>query len=532
MSRRLLSVAKIILSALFSFAIASCASLSSNSPAIDYLITGGTVFSGEEGDTGRTLDIGIDDGEIVFVGASNDQIEAKRIIDAKGLIVSPGFIDPHTHALDDLLSEYQNRLDNYLTQGVTTVFTGNDGYGPVNTGETLNAFEKNGVGANVGLFIGHGELRKSVMGLENRPPTLAEMDDMRRQIREAMEHGALGLSAGLYYAPGSFADTNEMIALAAEAAAYGGVYDSHLRDESSYNIGLIAAVEEALIIGRESGAATHIAHIKALGIDVWGESARVIKMIEEARSGDQKVTADQYPWSASGTRISNALIPNWAKEGSKEELFARLRADDLRDRLRGEVAENLRKRGGAQALLIIAGDPKDTGKTLAEAAASRNLDPVGAAIDIVLGGDARVASFNMKDTDIELFMVQPWVMTSSDGTNGHPRKFASYPRKYEVYVNEKKTISLAAFIRRSSGLVADTFKICNRGYLKVGYKADILAFNTETFSANANFSAPRKLSSGVEYLFLNGQPVIDQRELMGVYAGEAVRLSECMHDSD
>lgn len=486
------------------------------------------MYTGAEGHDGEPLDVGIRDNRIVFVGdAEIKGVAADTIIDASGLIVAPGFIDPHTHATDDLLSEIDRQNANYLTQGVTTILTGNDGGGPVEIGAMLSAFEKNGVGVNVGLFVGHNSVRESVIGGADRDPTLQELQRMQALVRDGMAQGAFGLSSGLYYAPGSFAKTEELVELARVAAEFGGVYESHIRDESSYSVGLLSAVEEALRIGEQSGAPVHIAHIKALGVDVWGQSKDVIELIESARRDGRRVTADQYPWSASGTRISSALIPNWAKAGSLEDMRARLRDAALQPKLRLEIEENLRKRGGADALLIVAGDDAWVGKTLKEIADNRGEDAISTAVAVVLEGDARVASFNMQESDIEAFMRQLWVATSSDGTEGHPRKYGSFPRKYRHYVVEKKVMSLGQFIRRSSGLTADIFSICDRGYIRESYAADIVVFDPEKFRETATFSEPKGLSTGVVHLFVNGAPVIFDEKVNEATVGEPLMHQRC-----
>ncbi|MCG8441478.1 MAG: amidohydrolase family protein [Caulobacterales bacterium] len=525
---------RFVLAAAAAAAITGCAADRRAIPndAVDVLIMGGTVFTGAADEGGAVLDVGVRAGAIAFIGdAEASAVAARTRIAAEGLIVAPGFIDPHTHAFDDLMSGDRNQNTNYLTQGVTTVFVGNDGDGPVATGETLQAFAANGVGTNVALFVGHNAVREEVIGLEDRAPTPSELEEMRAAVRRAMEDGALGLSAGLYYVPGAFAETDELIALAEEIAPFGGVYDSHLRDEGSYTIGLLAAVEEAIAIGRESGAGVHIAHIKALGADVWGLSAEVIARVETARASGLSVTADQYPWRASGTRVSNALLPAWAREGEKEDVAARLRDPALETRLKGAMREGLRIRGGPDALLITAGPSAGVdGKTLAEVAAERGVEPIDAAIAIVLEGDARVASFNMDQPDIARFMAQPWVMTSSDGTQGHPRKFASFPRKYAHFVKERETLSLGAFIHRSTGLTAQTFQLCGRGLLKEGHAADIVVFDPDAFADVADFTRPERLSSGVVHLFVNGTAAIADGEPTGALAGTPLRRARCPGD--
>ncbi len=509
--------------------VAACAKEeASHSLSVDFLIANGTVFTGEEGDVGSELDIGIRDDKIVFVGdAQLENVIAETTLDAQSLIVAPGFIDPHTHALADLLSDADNVNANYLTQGVTTVFAGNDGEGPTETAATLRALAANGVGTNAALFVGHNTVRRSVIGGENRAPTEQEPDRMRALVREAMSEGALGLSSGLYYAPGSFAKTQELIELSKVAARHGGVYDSHIRDESSYSIGLLASIEEALEIGRKSGAPVHIAHIKALGVDVWGQSKDVIELIEAAQDSGQRISADQYPWSASGTRVSNALVPNWAKAGSADDMRARLRDPALASRLQSEMEKNLRKRGGAEALLIVDGDDALVGRTLREIALERDQTPVAAATAIVLEGDARVASFNMQESDIETFMKRPWVATSSDGTDGHPRKFGSFPRKYRRYVVERDVLSPSEFIRRSSGFIADVFQLCGRGYIREGFFADIVIFDPETYGEKADFAEPRRMSEGVVYLFVNGALAVDGETVAPITAGAPLKRAQC-----
>ncbi len=314
-----------------------------------------------------------------------------------------------------------------------------------------------------------------------------------------------------------------MVQLAQVAAQHGGLYDSHIRDESSYNVGLLAAIEEAIEIGRRGGLPVHIAHIKALGADVWGESEAVIERIEQANAAGLRVTADQYPWQASGTHLDNALLPRWIKVGTQDEFLARLKDPSLQQRLRDEMSNNLRRRGGAEALLIAAGPiPGAIGKTLGQYAEERGAQPIDTALDMFPQGRTRVISFNMKPMDIENYMRQPWVMTSSDGTHGHPRKYASFPMKYRKYVREKPVISLAEYVYRSSGLVAETFGIINRGHLRVGYFADIGIIDLERYGPRASFESWNVLSEGVEYLLVNGEIAIDGGKLEADNSGRVL----------
>lgn len=490
----------------------------------DYIIENGTVYLGDN-TQGKIVDIAVQGENIVFIGNASRRVKAKAVLDATGLIVAPGFIDPHTHSLIDLQSDDATTRENvnYRTQGVTTVFNGNDGYGSANIAELSQDLMQKGIGTNTAFFVGHGAVRSQVMGDDNRAPTQAELDSMKALINDAMDAGALGLSTGLFYAPGSFSNTDEVVELAKVAAAKGGVYDSHIRDESTYNIGVEAAIEEVLEIGRRADIPVHIAHIKALGVDVWGKSVPIIASIEKAQAEGVKVTADQYPWPASGTRISNALIPRSLKAGGPEKYMARLNDPALQEQLKLDVAENLRRRGGAGAVLITDKSSKWRGKTLEEVASLNEISPVDVAIKIARDGDAKIASFNMNEDDIKNFMRQNWVMTSSDGDQGHPRKYASFPRKYNVYMRGKNIMPIETFLYKSSGLVADTFNICERGYLKLGYKADIVVFNPDTFKAKADFQSPELLSEGVEYLFVNGALAVENGVSKNILAGRPLK---------
>ncbi len=289
---------------------------------VDVLIRRGKVVDGS-GRRPRVLDVGIRGDRIVFVGdAARRGISAARTIQAAGLVVAPGFIDPHTHTLEDLSSPARRANENYLMQGVTTVFTGNDGGGPVRVAETLEAWRRGGIGTNAALLVGHGTVRQQVLGMSDAAPTPGQLARMKELVARAMDEGAFGMSTGLYYAPGSFAKTEEVIELSRVVAARGGVYDTHMRDEDSYSIGLLGSIEETIRIGREAHIPVHISHIKALGTEVWGQSRRAVRLIERARRQGVRVTADQYPYTASGTGLTAALVPRWAEAGGGDELLA------------------------------------------------------------------------------------------------------------------------------------------------------------------------------------------------------------------
>ena len=301
----------------------------------DFLLTGGQVVDGT-GSEARRADIGILGERIAFVGdAAAAHVRAKQTISAAGLIVAPGFIDPHTHADAYLGSPARRNNLNYIMQGVTTVVTGNDGGGPIAIAATLDKWQQQGIGTNVALLTGHGAVRKQVMGMVDADPTPAQLEQMRGYVRKAMQEGAFGMSTGLFYVPGSFAKTEEVIELSKVVAEFGGYYDTHMRDEDSYSIGLLGSIDETLRIGREARLPVHISHIKALGPAVWGKSVDAIARINAARAAGQDVTASQYPYTGSGTSLPASLLPPWAQEGTREQIAARLADPAQRERLLG-----------------------------------------------------------------------------------------------------------------------------------------------------------------------------------------------------
>ncbi|HUF26117.1 MAG TPA: amidohydrolase family protein [Gemmatimonadaceae bacterium] len=508
-------------------ALLTLALAASTSPAqqreVDVLIAGGRVVDGT-GSAPRMADVGIDGDRIVFIGdARASGITAVRRIDATGLVVAPGFIDPHTHSSGDLSDERTKANEHYLLQGVTTVLTGNDGGGPVEIGRALALWEQQGIGTNAALFIGQGSVRREVLGMSDAHPDAAQLDRMRALVAQAMREGAIGLSAGLYYAPGSFATTEEVIELARVAAQHGGVYDTHMRDESSYTIGLLGSIAETIRIGREARIPVNISHIKALGTDVWGKSDSVIALVRAARAEGLRVTADQYPYTASGTGLGAALLPRWAEAGGRDSLRARVADPATRARLVADMRDNLRRRGGPESLLITGGDTALRGRTLGQIASARAQAPIETAIQIILDTNPGVASFNMNELDIERFMIEEWVMTGSDGSAGHPRKFGTYPRKLRMYVREKPLLTLQAFVQRSSSLPAGTFGLTDRGVLREGAFADVIVFDDRTFTDRSTYQEPRLAAMGMRWVFVNGASSIEEGTYTGALGGRALR---------
>lgn len=507
-----------------SLAMAGAPSASS-APAYDTVLKGGTIYTGDA--PPFVGDVAISGDKIVYVGRKAPG-RAGKTINAHNLVVAPGFIDPHTHAGDALLSEnpVARLLLPFLTQGVTTVFIGGDGLGSPNIAKTLGTIEgaaagetRSGYGVNFATYVGFGAVRSAVIGQSDRAPTSDELGQMQTIVANAMCEGAMGLSSGLFYAPQSFAKRDEVTALARIAGSAGGVYDTHLRDESSYSIGLLASIDEALAIGRDASIPLHIAHIKALGVDVQGMAPQVISKIEAAQASGQIVSADQYPWSASGTGLSAALIPRWAQDGGRAAMLDRFANPETRSRMRPEIEDNLRRRGGPAALLITAGPIWAIGKTLKEIAEARATDPVVATMDLLSVDEVKVASFNQSESDIAQFMQRPWVVTSSDASLGHPRYYGSFARKYDTYVRDRKVIDLRTFIASSTIRPARIFGLKDRGELRAGAYADIVAFDPRRFRPRADYMHPTAFSTGVVAVLVNGKIAIEDGAATGMGSG-------------
>ena len=494
---------------------------------LDLLLAGGQVVDGS-GSPARAQDVGIRADRIAFLGnATKEKVTAERTLDVHGLMVCPGFIDPHTHTIGDLSSPKRNGNVTYLMQGVTTVVGGNDGEGSPRVAKTLDLWRRQGIGTNALLLVGHGAVRAEVLGNGDVQPTPEQLESMKALVRRGMQEGAFGLSTGLFYVPGSFAKTEEVIELSKVVAAMGGYYDSHMRDEDSYSIGLLGSIAETIRIGREAKIPVHISHIKALGPQVWGQSVAAIQMIERARAEGVDLTADQYPYIASGSSLVASLLPAWAQAGKTEEVLARLDDPGVRPRLLEEVTENLKRRGGADSLLFTSSDaPELLGKRLSEVAKERNLPPVEAALAIMrdrnLEGLA-VASFNMSEDDVMRFMKQPWVMTGSDGSHGHPRMFGTFPRKLRVYVCQKKVITLPFMIRASSDFPARTIGIPERGLLRTGYFADVIAFDPTAVADQSTYEHPNEPAIGMKYVIVNGKLALEDGKYNGALGGRPLR---------
>ena len=490
---------------------------------VDLLIAGGTVYVGDEVQP-TVMDIAINGDKIVFIGnASKAHIQSKKTLNAQGMMVTPGLIDAHTHIDDELSSPNASErlVARQIMQGVTTSIIGVDGFGTPDIRAEFGKMEHVGIGQNVAAYVGFGAVRERVLQHDARVPTPAELQTMKSLAAKGMCEGAIGLSSGLFYAPQSFASTDEVIAVAKEAGKRGGLYDTHQRDEGTSSIGILASLKEAIRIGEESGATLHVGHIKVTNSSrPDGEDMTdVIALIEAARAKGQKVTADQYPWTAANTGLEAVAIPRWAQAGGFQAMVKRF--DNPADLAKIQAESGLTP-GLAEKIMIgsAPNHPELIGKRLSELATGWGIDPTDAAIRILKGGEASVVVFVMTETDIVKVMVKPWVMSSSDGSDDvHPRGYASYPRLWENYVIDQQVLTPMRFVHRSTGLEADTFGIKGRGYIKRGYFADIAVIDPMAYHARATYVEPKLLSTGVVDVIVNGRLELEDGKPTGVLSG-------------
>lgn len=495
----------------------------------DVLIRGGTVVDGT-GAERRQADVAIKGERIVLVGTIPAGSTADRTIDATGQFVVPGFIDPHSHVtMPGILTPELAPAKPVLLQGITTVMINPDGFSPGDLRPQVASIEKQVPGINVIPMIGHNGVREAVMGIVNRQPTPAEQKKMEDLVDSAMKFGAYGLSSGPFYVPGKYSKTPEILALAKVAAKYpDAFYISHVRDESSYDVGVLAAIGELITISREAKLPGIVTHMKMLGPDVWGKSADAIRMVNAARAEGLSIWADQYPYAASGSSLQASLVPGWAQDGGPEAIAKRLQNPETRATIRKEMVKNLARRGGANAIQIAKyePDPSQNGKRLDEIARARGQDPIDTAIDMLIRGNsapdgmplggAFIVSFNMNENDVENIMKQPWTMTCTDGGlsafgsgTEHPRSYGAFPRKIRKYVLDKPVISMEQAIRSMTGLPAEVFTIPERGVLKAGNYADVVVFDPKTIRDVATYTKPDAYSVGITTVFVNGHNAVD-----------------------
>jgi len=528
----------------------------------DLVITNGHIIDGT-GSPWYSGDVGIRDGKIAAIGNLADAPRT-RAIDAGGKVVAPGFIDMLGQS--ELTILVDPRLPSKIYQGITTEITGEGGSAaPLNAAiiradraaydhyhltpdwRTLREYfarlEKQGMGINLASYVGATQVRRMVLGDDDKQPVPEQLDQMKALVRQAMRDGAVGVSSALEYSPAPYAKTEELIALAGEASKSGGIYATHMRNESD---AVLSAIDEALRIGREAHIPVEIWHIKVAGKENWGRMPEVVAKINAARAEGVDVSANTYAYTAWFNTMS-AFIPSWAHDGGNAKLVERLRDPTMRTRIRKELMtrssdwdNEWQEIPGPESVLIgVVQNPELLplqGKTLADVAKIWNKDPMDALFDLLIEdkGFTEVAVFGMSEPDVALALQQPWVSidndssgTSPEGILGqehpHPRAYGTFPRILRKYVREEKKLTLEDAIRKFSALPAQRMRLTDRGVLKAGMWADVTIFDPATVRDLATFDNPNQLSSGMEYVLVNGVPVIDEEKMTGAKPGKVLR---------
>ncbi|MFN0172672.1 MAG: N-acyl-D-amino-acid deacylase family protein [Bryobacteraceae bacterium] len=486
-------------------------------PSYDILIRGARVVDGT-GNPWYVADVAIRGDTIAAVGYLHGAT-GRKVIDAKGLILTPGFIDIHSHVRHGLFAFPS--AENAIRQGVTTVVEGNDGGSPLPLGDFLAKVARTPIALNFASFVGQGSVREKVIGLENRPATGGEIDRMKQLVAEAMRQGAFGLSSGLFYVPGNYSSTEEVIELARVAGNSGGMYISHIRDEAA---SVLDAVKETIRIGVEGGLPVQVTHHKIIGAPNWGRSADTLKLIDEARSRGVDVTLDQYPYTASNTG-SAALFPQWAQAGGRSQLLVRLGDPGQRARIKAEIVRRIRDdRGGGDPKNVVMAscgfDRAMAGKSLAAISDQRGKAPtVESAAELVIEiqkkGGCSVIYHSMDERDLLAILQYPWTMIASDGGTlnpedgvPHPRNYGTFARVLGRYVRDRRMLHLEEAVRKMTSLPANRLKIQDRGLIRPGQKADVALFDAAKVLDRATFENPRQYADGFVHVLVNGLPVL------------------------
>ena len=498
----------------------------------DIIISNGTIVDGS-GQGSYQADIGIVDDRIVKI-ADLSESKSVHIINAENLIVSPGFIDSHTHAIRGIFDV--PTAESSLLQGVTTLTDGNDGTSPFPIKEHYQKIENTRISPNWAVFVGQGTIRQEVMGLENRDPTASELSKMKLMVKEAMEEGALGISTGLFYVPGSFSSTREVIELSKVASHYGGIYISHMREEA---VDVLKSINETINIGIKAKIPVQITHHKIIGKENWGLSKETLKLVDNAIKDGVQVSIDQYPYTASQTSI-RALIPQWAQAGGRIDLLQRIDDPKTRKLIVDEIIERILfdRGGGHPKNIFISKSSWNTsleGKNLAELCIERDLEPspYNAAMvvfDIIKGGGASAVYHAINSDDVDLIMQHPMTSIASDGPmtvfgvgSPHPRTYGTFARVLGSYVRERNILSLEEAVRKMTSLPAQILSIKQRGLIKEGYYADIAIFDPKTILDKATFEDPHQYAEGVISVIVNGEIVVDQGVHNGNKPGRVLR---------
>lgn len=496
---------------------------------LDQLFVGGIIYDGS-GDRPYRADLGIQEGKILFIGDANGaDIQSKETIDISGHWIAPGFIDMHSHAELDL--EYGQDAKPYLMQGVTTVLLGLDGFGDSDVAARFALWERQGIGVNAGLYVGHNSVRLKVMGAEDRAPTPNELETMKQLVDSAMKQGALGLSTGLFYVPGKYSKTEEVIELAKVAAAYdGAIYDTHDRDlGAAYKgVGYDASVKEAIRIAEESGLRGIFSHFTPQGRHNYGRGHVGAKLINDARARGVSMWAAQHPYTATQSSLRAYTMPGWATAGGREVMVTRFDDAAMAAEIANQTEEMLAIRGGAEKILIVDPRPELNGKTLAQVAMMLGKTPEKTAQHLLRGGSVGVMNLELYDIEnIKTLGQEDWMMTGTDGRTPrpdqkitHPRTFGAFARKMRLMALDDSLASPEFIIRSFTGLAADFLSLPDRGYLREGYVADIVILDPDSYRDKATFEAPREYTEGVAHVLVNGHYAIKGGRITGVLAGK------------
>jgi len=502
-------------------------------PRYDLLITGGTVIDGT-GAPAYRADIAITGGRIAALSRTPiDASQARRRINATGLIVSPGFIDLHAH-LDPILT--MPDAESHVRQGVTLALGGPDGGGASPMAPYLASVEQQKLGLNVAFLTGHNTIRRSVMGTANRAPTAAELQRMRTMVAQAMGQGAFGLSTGLRYIPGFYSNVDEVVALSQVAADSGGIYTSHLREEA---VGLLSGVAEALEIGRRAHIPVVLTHHKVVGQKMWGKSTVTLAMVDSARRAGTDVMIDQYPYTASHTGL-DILMPPWSLAGGDSALRRRLEDPVLNDSIEQGVIDNLlNDRGGGDLKRVqfsrVSWDSTLNGKTLYDLVVRLNIEPTIAnaapvVIDAVIRGGAGTIFHVLDEEDVKRIMAHPQTMIASDGRLNrlgdavpHPRAYGTFPRVLGKYVREDKVLTLEQAVRKMTGMPAARLGLTDRGCLREGCAADVTIFSAEQVKDVGSYADPHHYPEGIPWVIVNGVPVVDSGTFTAARPGKVLR---------
>jgi len=506
--------------------------LIAQSPRYDLVLRNGRIVDGS-GSPWYRADVAIRGDTIVSIAASITE-PAERVIDVGGQVIAPGFIDIHTHARSGIFEV--PTADNYVRQGVTTLIEGPDGSSPIPLKPFLDKLEALPKSVNIGTFIGQGAVRASVLGNVNRNPDAAELEKMRGLVEQGMKDGAFGLSSGLFYVPGSFTPTDEVVELARVAARFGGIYISHMRDEAA---GIVDSVKETIAIGERGGLPTQVTHHKIIGPANWGKSVDTLRLIDEARARGVDATIDQYPYTASSTSIQAALLPAWAQEGGREQIAKRLIDPDTRAKIKTETIRIIKnERGGGEPKNIVIAacgwDPSLAGKNLSEVTRLRGMEPTienaaETALWIVERGGASGIFHAINESDLERILKHPATMIGSDGeipifgkAHPHPRSYGTFVRVLAVYVRERHTITLEDAVRKMSSFPAQRLGLGDRGLLRPGMKADVAVFDPDKVRDAATFERPHQYAEGVSVVIVNGKVVFEHGAMTSARPGKVL----------